>query len=664
MKARYIARFGIVLLLAMSVMDEAHAEDVKGNGHETGIFRAELRDRRVLFGFDEAAFGRDMVASVLGRSVHTNHQLIRWQRDQDGLVLRSTLPGREHESQPNWLDDAVVIAHFPAIACGSLTAAVCIDATQLFTPGSAPAGWTLAEQATSLVAESAVTFPGNVVVGAAAPGAGEPKEWKKWSFVPLPEAPMPKRTYDQRLGYSDPVKMAYEMDERTKPSTLPILRWRLQVGGPSKITMYVDPTAPRRWVPRMIKGIESWEPALAAAGWSDAIQVIDAAEIAGWSFDDVRHSAICWGVRQGCGWSIFDPRSGEILQYQIPGPEVIGPYALARYVVTMAAVDPRILSQPRSDEVLGDFIQLTSAHEMGHVLGLRDGNFGMGAYSLEQVRSPDWVREHGFTPSIINYTRFNYVWQPEDHFTPEMVIPGIGAGDVHAIRRGYESRQGVSESDATKYWLAEQAANPAYRYRRKSIPYLTPSEIEEAVGTTNLIEEARLGVRNLERSMAVIGDQRIFPDDDEVAEWLKPARLYEAAVEQWVYMVKPVLSLVGGYQPRPGVDPVLGFANLDPAQVQPVPAKTQREAMDYVCANAFIAPPRFLVEGPLLQRAGVTRQQAEEKLREVRARMLDDPLLHPIRMQRLMEEEGIDSEFGMLDFVRSLRACILPSGGS
>ncbi|MGN7726484.1 zinc-dependent metalloprotease [Luteimonas sp. 22616] len=660
----------VSIALGMVASDSSSARAAGTAGESAPLLRVHLHRGKVQLAFAEAAFGRDMVVAThsSGASASPNYQLIRWQRESGAIVLRSTPEGREHESRPNWLDASIVVARFPTVACRQEKMAACIDATGLFTD-KLKGGWRLAGQGPHVAVESATTYPRNVVIGVARRDTSKRGGWTKWSFVPLPEIPMPKRAYDSRMGYFYPGFLAFEMyaDERAASvqpllQAQPLLRWRLQATGPSKITMYVDPRAPKRWVPWMMEGIESWRPALAAAGFDNAIEAVDAAGIDGWSFDDVNNSAMCWGGGS-CGWKIFDPRSGEILQFQMWGAESALKTLLARYVVTMAAVDPRVLADARSDQVAGSLIRRTTTHEMGHALGLRDGRFGPGAYTVEQARSSAWVATHGFTPSVMNYTRFNYLIQPEDGFSPTMTVGSVGPGDVHAIRRGYEfaGTSSKSESDMRAEWLRQQAVDPAYRYGASYIPYLTPSDVYEAVDVDDLVEAARLGVKNLERSLAAIGERRPFAEDDEVAALLTPEQLHDTAIDQWMFMVKPITSLIGGYRPRPGINADMWREDLDMSQVMPVDAQMQRQAMEYLCTNVFPAPPEFLVDGLLQRNANITRAQAEERLHGVRSRMLGDPLLYPIRLQRLVEAQASgQGAFGILDFVRALSSCVVP----
>src|SRR3546814_20517484 len=75
---------------------------------------------------------------------------------------------------------------------------------------------------------------------------------------------------------------------------------------------------------------------------------------------------------------------------------------------------------------------------MGHNLGLKDGSYGKGVYTVAQVRDPDWVQRNGFTPSIMNYSRMNYVAQPEDNMPSELLIKQVGPADRYWIKVLYQ----------------------------------------------------------------------------------------------------------------------------------------------------------------------------------------------------------------------------------
>src|SRR3546814_10441963 len=79
-----------------------------------------------------------------------------------------------------------------------------------------------------------------------------------------------------------------------------------------------------------------------------------------------------------------------------------------------------------------------ASHEMGHNLGLKDGSYGKGVYTVAQVREPAWVQRNGFAPSIMNYSRMNYVAQPEDNMPSELLIQQVGPADRYWIKVLYQ----------------------------------------------------------------------------------------------------------------------------------------------------------------------------------------------------------------------------------
>ena len=101
------------------------------------------------------------------------------------------------------------------------------------------------------------------------------------------------------------------------------------------------------------------------------------------------------------------------------------------------AVDPRARKAEFDDELMGNLIRFVSSHEVGHTLGLLH-NFGSSStVPVEKLRDKAWVEAHGHTPSIMDYARFNYVAQPEDHISEKGLFPRIGDYDKWAIKWAY-----------------------------------------------------------------------------------------------------------------------------------------------------------------------------------------------------------------------------------
>ncbi|MCS5701881.1 MAG: DUF5117 domain-containing protein, partial [Acidobacteria bacterium] len=150
-----------------------------------------------------------------------------------------------------------------------------------------------------------------------------------YSMVKLPEEPMMPRLFDERVGYFSDSYIDYSRPEHRATTRKFITRWRLEKQNPSAaisdpikpIEYYVDPATPTEWVPYMKMGIEDWQPAFEAAGFSNAIVAREApADDPDWSPEDARYSVIRWlpsTTENASGPHVHDPRSGEILESDI-----------------------------------------------------------------------------------------------------------------------------------------------------------------------------------------------------------------------------------------------------------------------------------------------------------------------------------------------------------
>ena len=105
------------------------------------------------------------------------------------------------------------------------------------------------------------------------------------------------------------------------------------------------------------------------------------------------------------------------------------------------------------DELMGQLIRFVSSHEVGHTLGLRH-NFGSSStVPVEKLRDKAWVEANGHTPSIMDYARFNYVAQPEDHISRAGLFPRIGDYDKWAIEWGYKLFPQYKNEDEERPYL-------------------------------------------------------------------------------------------------------------------------------------------------------------------------------------------------------------------
>ena len=256
----------------------------------------------------------------------------------------------------------------------------------------------------------------------------------------------------------------------------------------------------------MRKGIEDWQPAFEAAGFSKAILGEDAPDEADWDPADARYSVIRWVPQpfpNAMGPHLADPRTGQILSAHVIFWDDVLKLAESWYFSQASAVDERAQELPLPDELLGEVVRYIVCHEVGHSIGLRHNHRASQAYSTEQLRDPEFAAQHGPVASIMSYGRFNYVTQPGDGV--ERLIPMVGPYDVFAINWGYRPLPGADlpadEEETLNEWAAAVYENPWLGFGGEDFrAAVDPTVLTENIGADR-IESARLGIANLERML-------------------------------------------------------------------------------------------------------------------------------------------------------------------
>ena len=485
-----------------------------------------------------------------------------------------------------------------------------------------------------------------------------------FSMVKLPEQPMMPRVFDERVGYFTVQQFDYGRDEHRAQRRRYISRWRLEKKDPNAamsepvkpIVFYVDPATPTKWVPFIKKGIESWQPAFEEAGFKNAILAKDAPskdQDPDWSAEDARYSVIRWlpsTVENASGPHISDPRTGEILEADIQFHHNVMNLARDWYFVQVGPLDPRASKLPLPDDLMGRLIEYVAAHEVGHSLGFQHNMKASSLYPAEKVRDREWVKKMGHTPTLMDYSRFNYVAQPEDRIDPADLIPKIGPYDKWATMWGYKPIAGATSPDEEKptldQWARAQDTTPWLRFTTQDSLGADPGELTEAVGDADAVRSTRMGLKNLERvsGMLLTATKRPGEPYDDLEE------VYGRLLGQWVLEMNHVAAVVGGVQSRQKM------SSQDGPRFVSLPRERQREAMQFLSENAF-ATPTFVIKPDILRR--IEPSGTLDRIRVSQQRVMAT-LLAESRINRLVEQEAVDgaTAYRATEFFADLRRAI------
>ncbi|MFW6200822.1 MAG: zinc-dependent metalloprotease, partial [Gemmatimonadota bacterium] len=634
-----------------------------------GIVTTHRVDDELLFEIPDSTLGRELLLVV--RSVATSSQsgfagsranvVVEWTRDGERVVLRErSYDATADTTEAIWrqvshMRNGAVIGAMDVEAFGPDSAAV-VEATDLFLSANPIMGSLEQVEPNRSWIESARAFPRNVEIEAtqtgrergANGGGNRPRPTTMrihWSFLALPENPTQPRLWDRRVGFNSTRLTDYGRPEHRAEERRFIHRYRLEPsdtaafreGEPVEpvepIVFWADPATPDWLKPYVISGIEAWNRAFEDAGFTNAIEGrILPTDDPEYDLHDARYSVVYWRpsrVQNATGGQVVDPRTGEILKGEVNMYHNVQNLVRNWYFTQVGPLDSRARSFPLPDSLMGRLVEYVVAHEVGHAIGLPHNMKASAMYPPDSLRSESFLRRmNGHVSTLMDYSRFNYVAQPEDSIPPELLVPGIGPYDEFAVRWGYrpilDAESPDEERETLDEWARAQDTVPWLRFTTTDAPN-DPRALTEAVGDADAVQSNTLGLRNLDRVMEMLIPVTERPGESyELLE-----ELYGEAANQWSRYMGHVAAVVGGADTRELYGRGERFFPLD--------REPQVEAVDFLRERAF-QTPQILVRPDILRR--IEAEGVVNRVRDAQRSVLQ-ALLSASRLTRLIEYEAL-----------------------
>ena len=483
------------------------------------------------------------------------------------------------------------------------------------------------------------------------------------SMVLLPEEPMRPRLFDERVAMISIQQTDYGSDAQYSKTNRYVTRFRLEPSDmdafergelvePIKpIVFYIDPATPEIWRPYFKAGVDEWNEAFEAAGFKNAIR----AEMApvddpDFSLLDARYSVIRYVANPihsaNAGPDVIDPRSGETIRAHMNMYHNVMKRLHWWSVSQTGPRNPEVQKLHVSTEEMGEYLRYVVSHEMAHALGYPHNQRGNTAYSIDDLRSPEFTNAHGNSSSVVGRTRFNYVAQPEDGDVK--IHRKVGEYDLWSVKWAYTPLPQVDTAEEERpilnEWILERADDPAmqFGYGRDDFD---PTQTTESIGS-DWVRASELGMKNLHRVVPnLIG--WMGEEGDTYHEIMKR---YMQLYVHWGRMTERVITAIGGSREE---HKTVG----QPGEVYTALTKEdQQRSMAFLDEHLF-ATPEWLLDKELVRK--FEHVGTVERVRWYQVTGLN-ALLSPHRLERLVEQHAMlgDETYGPAGMLDDLRGSI------
>lgn len=436
----------------------------------------------------------------------------------------------------------------------------------------------------------------------------------EWALQLLPKNKMQVRIADARVGFGSLSYNDYGASPTSVRKTTVIKKWNLQpsdvakykngelVSPVSPIVLHLDNTIPPSDYASINHAVEDWNKCFEKAGFKNAIVVEKGDGKMFFEYGGIKLTCSN-AVGKPSAATVSDPRTGEILAGFIHyGTKPFYEKAIDDLVL-FTAFNPKMKTENHLEEIRTEILRSKLSNIIGMTLGLRPNMAGSYAYTSNQLRDAQWLKENSTTASIMDECIPNYIVQPTDkQVAVEDLYAHVSHYDKWAIEWGYRVYPDNKSENEDKASLSEILA------QANNNPFLVyvPVGKSDYRGVSEDFGRDRVKVAEL----AIANFKSLFPKIIDVTKKLneneedKETYNYQAIIFRmnalYSSFSRTVNNTLGGYMVTPVIkgynDKALAF----------VPKKEQQEAINYIKNYVMQEPAPWMEVKEIVETSGNT----------------------------------------------------------